>query len=85
MIEISPNMSNYLSAYDVTPGTVVSVHLKDKILRGECSIQLTSDVSKNPGEDRLILERPLELPSGKQHPGSVSFPVNEIRQSKFKF
>jgi hypothetical protein len=76
-------MSNYLSAYDVTSGTVVSIKLKDRTLRGECSIQLVKDNEKIPTEDRVILEQPLELPAGKQHSGSVSFPVIEIRESKY--
>lgn len=75
-------MSNYLSVYEVTSGTVVSITLKDKTLRGECSIQLAKENAKNPAEDRIILEQPLELPAGKQHTGPISFPVIEIRQSK---
>jgi hypothetical protein len=82
MSENESIMSNFLSAYDVTSGTIVSVHLKDKILRGACSIQLACENAKNPAEDKVILEHPLELPAGKQHNGPLSFYVNEIRQSK---
>lgn len=83
MIETDKNMSNYLSAYDITNGTIVSVQVKDRTLRGEfIGVQLAIENSKNPAEDKIVLDKPLELPNGKCHEEPITIALNEIRQSK---
>lgn len=67
--------------YELTPGAMVEIKLKDTTLRGEFSIvQLGS--SRNPDVDQAHLERPVELPSGKQRNGTVSIPVKDIINRK---
>lgn len=76
-------MSSSASPYDIANGALVEIKLSDTIFRGELNLQLFQISTKNPAQDRIVLESPLELPSGKKHTGTVSFPVKDIRQSKF--
>jgi hypothetical protein len=75
---------SFASAYEIANGTLVEIRLKDTVFRGEFNIHLIQTGYRNPAKDRVVLDQPVELPIGKKHTGSVSFPVLEIRQSKFR-
>lgn len=76
------NMSNYLAAYDVVNGATVSLTTtQGKVYRGDFTIHLANQNSRNPSEDRGILDNVVELPSGNTFP-SITFPVLEIKQRK---
>jgi hypothetical protein len=63
--------------YDLPPGAMVEIQLKETSLRGEFSV-LPHGTSRNMELDQVQLERPIELPTGKMRNGTVSFPVRDI-------
>ncbi|ODN04955.1 Exonuclease 3'-5' domain-containing protein 1 [Orchesella cincta] len=63
--------------YELSLGAMVEVELKDVSLKGEFSL-LRHGPGKNPDLDIIQLERPTELPSGKQRNGTVSLPVKDV-------
>lgn len=70
--------------YDLPPGAMVEIQLKETSLRGEFNI-ISNGAVRNPDLDQIQLERPIELPSGKMRNGTVNFPVREIINCEFDF
>ncbi len=68
--------------YELPPGAMVEIQLKETAIRGEFNL-VSRGVGRNPDLDQIHLERPMELPSGKQMNGTFSVLIKNIINCKF--
>lgn len=81
MRTVREKMSFVDQIYELPPGAMVEIQLKETAIRGEFNL-VSRGVGRNPEVDQIHLERPMELPSGKQRNGTVSVSVKDIINCK---